>query len=152
MGVSANLLINSRHGVQDVVKVLEAIGATKIETEPKVDHAFVRFDWQGESRQLYVARSTEYGGLDGTILSFSQWGGATTILQRIAAITGGFLCESDCGDTWTGFQAPHNGNARFILVHQILTEGLTQRDAEKLADRVAEATGYQRVKLNGGGL
>ena len=145
MGVDAKLLINARHGVGNVVKVLEAIGAKEITENHKSDHSFVNFKWYGEERMMYVARSFDYGGIDGTLLSLSQWGAATEILTRIAKITGGFLCEQDCYDKFQMFQDPHQGFAKFILEHQILHVGLT--DSEELADAVAEATGYERTKL-----
>lgn len=146
MGISANLLINARHGVRDVVTILEGIGAKEIEAEYKQDHTFISFKWNEEDRRLYVARSTEYGGLDGTILSFSQWGSATAILKAIGEVTGGFLQERDSDDDWTSIQNPHNGNARFILDHQILKRALTRASADGLADQVAVATGYERAK------
>ncbi len=77
---------------------------------------------------LYVARSSEYGGVDGTLLSLSQWGRATEILTGIAKVTGGFFCEADCNDDFKMFQNPHRGNAMFILEHQILSRALTYDD------------------------
>lgn len=143
MGINAKLLINARHGAEHVEKVLKAIGAIQISTEPKVDHAYISFKWGVEERKLYVRRSNDYGGLDGTILSFNQWGEATEILQRLGEVFGGFLCKDDSVDDWTAIQEPHNGNARFILDYQIMVRGLTQKDASELSNAVARATDYK---------
>lgn len=142
MGVDSNLLINSKYNVKDVVKLITALGAKNIEEEHKGDHSFIRFDLDGSyRRQLYVAQSSEYGGLSGTILSYRSNEEGIQFLKKIAKVVGGFLQESDCGDEWQAFYAPHGGNSEFILKHQILSNAIDKSD--ELADKIAAATGYR---------
>lgn len=141
MGVSANLVVNAKHGTGNIIKLVKGFGY-KVETEFKEDHAFLRFQDENEHHyQMYVARSQEYGGLDATILSFGSRPESIALLKRIAAVLGGFLQESDSGDGWVGYQDPHVNNAQFCLQHVILERGLTSDD--ELADKLKDVIDYK---------
>lgn len=142
MGVSANLLINARYGVKDVEKLLKALDVQVTETFYKGDHSFLYFQYQGQKRQMYVAHSEEYGGVNGLILSLGANSEATDLLTRIGKVVGGFFRAVDYNEDWEAFHDPHQGNARFILDHQILTTA--NSEGAKLAESVSEATGYER--------
>jgi hypothetical protein len=143
MGVDSKLLISARYNVKDVIKVLKGLGVTNIEEDHKGDHSFLRFEVPGHEykRQLYVAFSTEYGGLESTLLRYRSNPEGIELLRKIAAVTGGFLNENDYNSDFEMIQSPHDGNVNFILKHTILTKAIT-RD-EELADKVAKAVGYE---------
>jgi hypothetical protein len=143
MGVSANLLINAKWNVKSVETLLgEGLGLKIIGAEHKGDHSFLRFEYEGQARQMYVARSTEYGGLDGTILSLNSDADAINLFKSVMKVTGGFLRTQDCDNMWSEAQDPHAGNARFVFEHQILARAIW--DGKELSDAVAKATGYER--------
>ncbi len=145
MGIDSTLLINAKYTVKDVVKVLTALGIESIEEDHKGDHSFLRFELKDSyKRQLLVMQDGNNGGLDSLLLSYRMNPEGIELLRKIAKVTGGFLQADDSTDAWEEIQAPHDGNAKFILKHQILTRALTSADSKDLADRVAEATGYQR--------
>ena len=145
MGVSAQLLINPKYNVKNVATLLEGLGILKIEEEHKGDYSFLRFGLSGERRQMYVAQSTEYGGVPGTILSMGSNDDSIELLTSIAKVVGGFLQPYDnMDDEWQAFQSPHDGNSRFVLDHVILSNAITGSD--DLCDKVIKATGYSLNK------
>lgn len=147
MGVDCKLYINAKYGVREVVTMLENMeGVGPINPQYREDHAFLIFDYKGENRQMMVFKTSNHGP-DCTGLSLGQWGSATDIMTTIASIVGGFLQNADYTDACTMFQDPHEGNAQFILKHQILTNKLTSKHSHKLADAVAAATGYERTAV-----
>jgi len=143
MGVSANLLINSRHNIGAIEALLsDGLGIEIKEIEYLKDHAFIRFKMEGQNRQLYVAKSSEYGGVEGVILSMGSDENSIDLLKKIAKVTGGFLQEYDTVETWQSFSDPHAGMARFCFERGIMKNAIS--DADILADDVAEASGYER--------
>lgn len=143
MGVDCKLYINNKYGVREVVTILENTeGVTMRDAQYREDHAFLLFDYKGEDRQMMVFKTSNFG-VDCTGLNLTQWGSATEIMTRIASIVGGFLQTEDCYDKFIGFQDPHEGNAQFVLRHQILTRGLTSKQSSELSDAVGKATGYK---------
>jgi hypothetical protein len=141
MGVDSNLLINAKYNVKDVVKVLTGLGIKISREEHKGDHSFLVFDLESLVRTLYVARSTEYGGLDGTVLSFGSNEEGIALLKKIAAVTGGFLREGDCDNNWESIDSPHESNVDFVLKHTILTKAIA--DGQELCEKVAKSVGYE---------
>lgn len=140
MGVSSNLLINAEYNAKDVVKVLSGLNIKVTGEDHKGDHSFLSFELNNRTRNLYVARSTEYGGLDATVLSFRSDEDGISLLKKIAAVTGGFLRESDYDNNWESIDSPHESNASFVLKHTILANAITDRG---LVDKVAKAVGYK---------
>lgn len=142
MGVDSNLLINSKYNAKDVVKLLKALGIKDIKEDHKGDHSFLTFELEGSyTRQLYVAQSSEYGGVTGTILSYRSNDEGIALLKKIAKVLGGFLQEQDCDEQWESFHSPHAGSAEFVLKHTILTKAIV--DGSDLSDKVANAIGYK---------
>ena len=149
MGIDANLLVSSKNGVAEIRKLLEnGLGFKVTSAEYREDHAFLRIvnPANNETRQIFISRSN-YAGFECTYLSLRSDDFSIGLFTRIAKVLGGFLCEQDCHDTCTVFQNPHDGNARFILDHQILTNAIT--DGDSLSNAVADATGYDRPKVSG---
>jgi len=140
MGVSSNLLINSKYNVKDVVKLLTGLGVKVTQEKHNGDHSFLSFDQGGLLRHLYVAHSSGYGAISGTILSYSSNPEGIELFRKIAAVTGGFLQENDCGNEWESIDSPHEGNANFILKHQILSQAISDTN---IADKIANAMGYK---------
>lgn len=143
MGVDCQLLVNSKHGVKQIeTLVKEGFGLKITQADYKGDHSFLTIEHGEDLRTwLYIAPSTEYGGLDGTILSCRLSDHNLALLKRIAKVLGGFLCESDCNNEYEAFSDPHQGNARFILDHTILVKAIDK--SSELADKVGEAIGYK---------
>jgi hypothetical protein len=142
MGVDSKLVINSRYGVGEIRKLIEGFGF-KTKADYQEDHAFVTVSYPGLdfTTWLYMARSTEYGGLDSTVLSCRMNNLNIALLRRIADVVGGFLNENDTTSDWVDFQDPHNGYARFILDHVILAKGLTS--GSELAKKLVKALDYE---------
>lgn len=145
MGVSTKLYVNPRYGMNEVEQLVKTIGGTLKKTEYHAAGGFIYFDYNGEDRMLHVYRGEGSGcPMPSTSLSLNAWGSNMEIMKKFALIVGGFLIASDCDDKGEMFQDPHQGNAEFILRHQILERGLTHKDADKFSDAVAKATGYKR--------
>jgi hypothetical protein len=146
MGVDAKLLVNARYGVGEIEKLLtEGLKKKHITTEYRQDHAFIRIEGIEEPRTIYIARSSDIGGVTGTYLSMHSNTEAIDLLTAIARVVGGILVPEDCYDKALVFQDPHAGFARWVLNHQILVTAET--DSEKLSDKVAKATGYERPEF-----
>lgn len=141
MGVDSNLLISSKYNVKDVVKVLTGLGVVVKKEDHKGDHSFLHIELEGEPRTIYVSNTNEYGGLDVTLLSFRSNEQGIKLFRQIAAVVGGMLCENDYDGTFEMIQAPHEGNAYFVLKHTILTKAISSSD--KLCHKVSEAVGYK---------
>lgn len=132
MGVSTNLLINSKYNVKDIMILLEKGLKVKIvEDSHRGDHSFLEIDLGEENlARMYVARTTGYGGLDATVLSFGSREVTKDLLERIAEVTGGMFQPDDCEDQWKTFHPPHEGNSFWKLKRKILEEAIT--DGNKL--------------------
>ena len=145
MGVSANLIVNAKNGVRELRTLLtEGLGLQIDEIKNLDDHSFITLTHRGQQSRLYVARSTEYGGLDATIISTGSRQENIALLRDIGAVLGGILQEADTTQDAEILQEPHNGNSRFILNHQILARALTQNESSEIADLVGLATGYEK--------
>ncbi len=131
MGVSTNLLINSKYNVKDIILLLsEGLKVKIVEAEHKGDHSFMYLDLGEESlARMYVARTTGYGGLDATILSFGSREVTKDLLKKIAKVTGGMFQPDDCEDQWETFDPPHEGNSFWRLKRKILEEAITDGHA-----------------------
>jgi hypothetical protein len=145
MGVSAKLLVNAKWNVKHIETLLvDGLGLVVSERVYNADHSFLQVEHRDQTSRLYIARSNEYGGLDGLIISTGSRTPNIELLKDLSKVLGGFLQEQDCDSDWVETQEPHNGNARFVLEHTILTDALS--DSKALADKVAESIGYDRKK------
>lgn len=143
MSVDTKLLVSAKWNVKDIETLLtRGLGHKVTHAEYKGDHAFLYITLtNGSKRMIYVAHSSEHGGVHGLLLSLNSDDEAIDLFKSIAKVLGGFLCESDCGNDYEMFQEPHNGNARFVLDHVILSQAISK--SNDLANKVKDAIGYK---------
>lgn len=146
MGIDSKLLVSAKWNVQHIQTLLvEGLGHKLIKADHKGDHSFLYIELpSGAQRMIYVARTTGYGGLDATLLSFRSNPEGIELFRSIANVLGGFLCESDHTSDFEMIQEPHDSSARFVLDYVILRDALT--DSADLSDKIADAVGYDKPK------
>ena len=143
MSIDAKLLVSAKWNVKHIETLLvRGLGHKVDEADYKGDHAFLYVTLKtGSKRMMYVAHSSEHGGIDGLILSLNSNDEAIDLFKSIAKVLGGFLCETDTGNAYEMYQEPHDGNARFVLDHVILSQAVSK--SSDLANKVKDAIGYK---------
>lgn len=143
MGVDCQLLVNAKWNVRHIKQLLIGLNYKIEKVDLNEDHSFLTIDNGSEFKTwLYVARSCNYGGVDGLLLSCRANDPNLKLLKRVSEVLGGFLCESDSDSNWEMVQEPHNGNVRFILDHTILRDAISK--SNEIGDAVSDAIGYER--------
>jgi len=143
MGIDTKLLVNAKWDVKNIETLLvEGLGHKIERAEYKGDHAFLNIILSnGSKRMIYVAHTTDHGGLNGLLLSLHSNDEAIDLFKSIAKVLGGFLNKNDSSNDYEMFQEPHDGNARFVLDHVILSKAVSR--SSELADKVKEAIDYK---------
>jgi len=143
MSIDTKLLVSAKWNVKHIETLLtRGLGHKVDEVDYKGDHAFLYVTLtNGSKRMIYVAHSDEHGGVDGLLLSLASNDEAIELFKSIAKVLGGFLRENDCNNACTVYQEPHNGNARFVLDHVILSQAVSE--SRGLADKIKNAIDYK---------
>jgi hypothetical protein len=137
MGVNTQLLINSKYQINDIVRVIERTRQTKVTVNTTHDYNYLRLSFKdgvtGEERDMSIFLNCTKSIGNFTLLDLGMWGSSVGIMENIAEVFGGLICENDCEDKWEFINGVMNENNSLFLWKEGAIEGKinTSSDVEK---------------------